>query len=84
MSQIDNNSEAVLGAIQYSQQPTVELEGNINVSDGRIVLANGETAQLTTDPSSKLTNLLPVLIHRFHTCYTLLRNLVCIKMLMVG
>lgn len=52
--QMENTSDNVLGAIQYTQQPpTLELPSSISINDGRIVLANGETAEITTDPASK-------------------------------
>lgn len=52
MVQMESNTDNVISAIQYTQ-PTLELPSSINISDGRIVLANGETAQITTDPASK-------------------------------
>lgn len=52
--QMENTSDNVLGAIQYTQQPpTLELPSSISINDGRIVLSNGETAEITTDPASK-------------------------------
>jgi len=51
---MENSSDTVLGAIQYTQQqPTLELPSSINISDGRLVLSNGDTVQISTDPASK-------------------------------
>lgn len=50
-TQLENASDSMMGNGLYPQQ--LELPANINISDGRLVMANGESVQITTDPASE-------------------------------